>query len=57
MRHNSSALLLIAAALFWIGASVFYNGTRHLSYEIGVAGLSLTGLLILLALFKWGHDV
>ncbi len=56
MKGDSSALMLLAAGMFWNGSANFFShpGGSHI---IGIVGLCLTGLLILIAPFKWGHDV
>ena len=57
MKNYSSALILIAAAIVWNGSATFYNGVGRYSDNIGVVGICLACLLLLIALFKWGHDV
>ena len=57
MKSYSSALMLIAAAIFWNGAAVFFNGHKIWSYELGIGSICFACLLILMALFKWGQDV
>lgn len=46
MKSNTSALILIAAAIFWNNSSVL-AGTRGDAAAIGVAGLCITGILLL----------